>query len=145
MKIRLRTLLLVLAIVPLALAAQWFKDSRLWGRDVRWLGSMTCLVLLVTTVAKLLWPPINRALFGLSKDNRPKPEYRMVSLTFSIRDWLWLMAVLGMALGWWLEYRQFDASDRFEKREYGKVRNGMWRAMEEAKKPRQVGRWPFSL
>jgi hypothetical protein len=33
-------------------------------------------------------------------------------LRFTIRDLLWLMVVAGLAVGWWIDHRQFDAYDR---------------------------------
>ena len=33
-------------------------------------------------------------------------------MRFTIRDLLWLMVVAALALGWWLDRRQFDATDR---------------------------------
>ncbi|HEY2411319.1 MAG TPA: hypothetical protein VGI40_03705 [Pirellulaceae bacterium] len=33
-------------------------------------------------------------------------------LRFTIRDLLWLTVVVALAVGWWLDHRQFDSFDR---------------------------------
>jgi hypothetical protein len=33
-------------------------------------------------------------------------------LRFTIRDLLWLMVVVGLAVGWWLEYRKFSLEEK---------------------------------
>jgi hypothetical protein len=42
---------------------------------------------------------------------------------FTIRDWLWLMTVVALAMGWSLDHRQFEANDRAMMRSFKKQMN----------------------
>jgi hypothetical protein len=43
-------------------------------------------------------------------------------MRFTIRDLIWLVVVVGLAVGWWLDHQQFTPGERDAMRELRKLR-----------------------
>jgi hypothetical protein len=86
MRYRLRTLLIALALGPMVLAGAWWAGRSTYSRDTPdALSPMTAL---------------NGLKIQIRATIDTAPMFRL-----TIRDVLWLMLVVGMGGGWWMDHR----------------------------------------